>query len=145
MAMLALVISTLAPSCGGDGAPRIDIGKAECSYCRMNVMDEQFASAIVTKGGRVYPFDSPECMVQHVAEGSIAESEVKGWWVCDHAHPGTLINATTAHYLASSTLHSPMNGNVAAFASEADRDAAISTHPGDKLDWSGARTRLLSH
>lgn len=145
MAVLALLVSTLASSCGDSGPPQIDIGKAECSYCRMNVMDEQFASAIVTQAGRVYPFDSPECMVQHVADGNIAEAQVKGWWVCDHAHPGTLIEATTAQYLASPTLHSPMNGNVAAFAGEVDRDAAAADHPGEKLDWSAARALLTSH
>lgn len=132
-------------SCASDAIPVIDLGKAECSYCRMNVMDGQFASAIVTKAGRTYAFDSPECMVQHIADGTIAEAQVQGWWVCDHAHPGTLIDATTAHYLASPALHSPMNGNVAAFADVADRDVATKDHPGEKLDWGAARTRLTSH
>lgn len=141
---LMVVVMGLISSCGSSGPPVIDYGKVECAYCRMNVMDEQFASAVVTKQGRTYAFDSPECMVQHVAEGRIAETQVQGWWVCDHAHPGTVIDATRAHYLASPNLHSPMNGNVAAFAESADRDAAAATHPGEALNWSGARDKLTT-
>jgi len=70
---------------------------------------------------------------------------VKGWWVCDHAHPGTFIDATQAFYLHAATLHSPMNGNMAAFATAADRDAAAKDHPGETLDWSEARRLLSSH
>jgi len=140
MAGIALLFTV--SSCGTNGPPVIDLGKAECAFCRMNVMDPQFASAIVTKQGRTYTFDSPECMVQHVADGAIAEEQVAGWWVSDHAHPGTLIDATSAFYLHAPTLRSPMNGNVAAFSSEADRSTTAGTHPGDVLDWPAVRTLL---
>ncbi len=139
-----LMLAGLFSACGSAAPPTVDYGKAECAYCRMNVMDKQFAAAIVTIQGRTYPFDSPECMAQHVADGVIAEEQVRSWWVCDHAHPGTLIDATTAFYLASSALKSPMNGNVAAFISAQDRTAAAATHQGEELDWSGARSRLTS-
>jgi copper chaperone NosL len=144
-AATVLSIMALLAGCTGDGPPRIDIGQVECSYCRMNVMDDRFAAAIVTLQGRTYAFDSPECMVQHVADGRIAEAQVRSWWVCDHAHPGTLIDATKASYLHSSTLRSPMNGNVAAFVNATDRDAAAKEHTGEALDWAAARTALLSH
>ena len=143
--VLSLMLAALLASCGNvDGPPTIEFGKAECAFCRMNVVDEQFASALVTKGGRTYSFDSPECMVQHVADGTIAEDQVRSWWVCDHAHPGDLVDATGALYLRSTTLRSPMNGNVAAFSNSTDRGAAASQHPGDLLDWPAARSALTS-
>ena len=145
LALVGAVLVLGLSACGTSELPSIDYGKAECAYCRMNVMDEQFAAAIVTQQGRTYAFDSPECMVQHVAEGRIAEDQVRGWWVCDHARPGTLIDATTAQYLAASSLNSPMNGNVAAFASATERTKAAAAHPGEELDWPGARTRLTTH
>lgn len=145
LASVLLLVAGLSSACGTSELPSIDYGKAECAYCRMNVMDEKFAAAIVTQQGRTYAFDSPECMVQHVAEGRIAEDQVRGWWVCDHARPGTLIDATTAQYLAASSLNSPMNGNVAAFASATERTKAAAAHPGEELDWPGARTRLTTH
>jgi len=132
-------------SCTDPGAPTIAYGKAECSHCRMNVVDQQFASAIVTLQGRTYAFDSPECMVQYLAEGNIAEAQVKNYWVVDHAHPGVLIDATKAHYLRADAMRSPMNGNTAAFVSTSDRKAAMSAGDGELLDWSGARELLTSH
>jgi copper chaperone NosL len=84
-------------------------------------------------------------MVQEVASGSIAEAQVGSWWVCDHAHPGTFIDATKAFYLHASTLKSPMNGNTAAFATDADREQAMRTEQGDAMDWMQARARLTDH
>ncbi|MBP6311256.1 MAG: nitrous oxide reductase accessory protein NosL [Flavobacteriales bacterium] len=138
-AMTLLMISSCA---GPSGAPEIAIGQAECASCRMTVVDPQFASAIVTLKGRTYAFDSPECMVQHVQDGAIAEDQVKSWWVCDHAHPSIFVDATKAFYLASPDLHSPMNGNVAGFSTEADRAAADKTYHGTSLTWTEARKHL---
>jgi len=56
-----------------------------------------------------------------------------------------LIDATKAHYLSSPELRSPMNGNAAAFALEADRTAAAASFPGETLDWSAVRKRLATH
>ncbi len=141
---VAMVCAIFLSSCGSPGKPAIAFGKVECEYCRMNVMDPQFAAAIVTLKGRTYAFDSPECMVQHVADGRVAEDQVAAWWVCDHARSGELIDATSAFYLHAAELHSPMNGNVAAFANAADRTVAAETHQGEDLDWSGARARLTA-
>lgn len=139
---IGLLLILLGSSCGHTGTPQVEIGKVECSFCRMNVMDPQFASAIVTTGGRTYAFDSPECMVQHVARGAIAETQVRAWWVCDHAHRGTFIDATKAYYLHAATLRSPMNGNTAAFSTGADRAETMRRHPGDTLDWMRTKTLL---
>ncbi len=143
-AALVVACVAFASACRTGAPPNIDFGKVECSYCRMNVMDDRFAAAIVTVQGRTYAFDSPECMVQHVADGRIAEAQVRGWWVCDHAHAGTLIDATHASYLHAPTLRSPMNGNVAAFASAAERDAVAAEQDGERMDWTSARAMLLS-
>ena len=77
-------------SCG-QTAPQIDYGKAECAHCRMNVVDQRFAAALVTQAGRQYVFDGPECMVPFVAKGTVAEAQVASWYVCDHAHPGRFL------------------------------------------------------
>lgn len=141
----ATVFATLLHGCASEGPPNIAFGQVECSYCRMNVMDERFGAAIVTLQGRTYAFDSPECMVHQVADGRIAEAQVRGWWVCDHAHPGTFIDATQASYQQANTLRSPMNGNVAAFRTAAERDHAAREHVGASLDWAGARALLTTH
>lgn len=140
--VLSLLFIGLLTSCAPAGPPTIDLGKAECAHCRMNVADPHFASALITRHGRTYVYDSPECMVQQVAEGTIATDQVASWWVSDHAHPGTLIDARTAFYLHAPGLHSPMNGNTAAFADAASRKAAEGHDPGEELDWNSARALL---
>ncbi|MBZ0205061.1 MAG: nitrous oxide reductase accessory protein NosL [Flavobacteriales bacterium] len=137
--MKNLIISAgmlmLASSCSV-GQPEIKYGSDECAHCRMNVMDAKFGAALQTVKGRSYVFDAPECMVPFVShEGRLVEEEVKGWYVSDFAHPGTLIDAKTAFYLHAPTLKSPMRGNVAAFSSAADRKVAEEHFPGEELDW----------
>ncbi|HRD53951.1 MAG TPA: nitrous oxide reductase accessory protein NosL [Flavobacteriales bacterium] len=134
-----LLLSATLLSCGQQ-APTIDFGKAECAHCRMNVVDQKFGAVITTVKGRQYAFDDAACMVQFVAKGTVAEDQVAGWYVCDHAHPGKLIDATAAHYKLGSSFRSPMRGDVAAFATAAEREQAAD---GEPLDWPQARKRLL--
>ncbi|MBK9273690.1 MAG: nitrous oxide reductase accessory protein NosL [Flavobacteriales bacterium] len=135
--LLPLVLGACAPE-----APTIDLGRVECAHCRMNVVDARFAAALITKGGRQYTFDGPECMVPHVSGGAIAASQVKSWYVSDIVRPGRLIDATTAHYAHGDAFRSPMRGDVAAFATAAERDSAIAVSGGEAWDWSTAQQRL---
>ncbi len=133
--LLAACSAILAVGCSV-GQPEIKYGSDECAHCRMNVVDAKFGAALLTTKGRTYVFDAPECMVPFVGHnGRLVEQEVKGWYVSDFANPGTLIDATKAYYLQAPTLKSPMRGNVAAFATEAERSEAQKHFPGELLDW----------
>jgi copper chaperone NosL len=134
--ILLLFAGTLV-SCGQKSAT-IDFGQAECAHCRMNVVDRQFGAALTTVKGRQYVFDDIACMVHFVEKGTVAEDQVAGWYVCDHAKPGTLVDATQAFYLHGTAFRSPMRGDVAAFGDEAARDRAR-TQGSEPLDWNGAR------
>lgn len=141
--LISATLVLLASGCSV-GQPKINYGHDECAHCRMNVMDQKFAAAITTVKGRSYVFDGPECMVPFVVnDAKVPEGEVKNWYVADFAHPGALLDATTAFYLHSPELHSPMRGNTAAFSKETDRKAAEAQFPGDEMDWAGAK-KLLS-
>lgn len=127
----------------GQPEPSIDFGKAECAHCRMNVVDKQFGAALVTLKGRQYVFDDISCMVHYVENGTVAEGQVANWYVCDHAKPGALIDATTAHYLHGPAFRSPMRGDVAAFATEETRQRATVEGKTETLDWQGVRKLLV--
>jgi copper chaperone NosL len=129
-------------SCG-QSSPTIDFDHVECSYCRMNVVDRQFGAALTTLKGRQYAFDDVSCMAAHVAKGTIAEGQVAAWYVCDHAHPGVLIDATKAYYLKGEGFRSPMRGDAAAFATKAERDAAMNAKGGEPMDWEPLRKVLV--
>ncbi len=128
-------------SCG-QAQPSIDYDHAECSHCRMNVVDRQFGAALVTLKGRQYSFDDVSCMLAYVDGGSVADPQVAAWYVCDHAHPGVLIDATTAFYVQGDGFRSPMRGDAAAFVSIADRDVAMKVKEGEAMDWKQIRSHF---
>lgn len=135
-ALTAIALALFASGCSVGQPPQIKYGAEDCAHCRMTVVDAKFAAAISTVKGRNYIFDAPECMVPFVgAKGTVLDVEVARWYVADFARPGTLIDATKAFYLRAPGLRSPMRGNVAAFANEADRKEAKAHFPGDDLDW----------
>lgn len=136
---LSLAISLAACA---QSEPRIDYGKVECAHCRMNVVDQHYAAALVTKKGRQYVFDDLACMVQYVADGAIAEDQVAKWYICDHANPGMLCDATQAHYLSGPAFRSPMRGDMAAFCDPAVSEKAVADGV-RRLDWNAARTEIL--
>jgi copper chaperone NosL len=138
--LLPLLVVALV-SCG-QSQPSIDFGKAECAHCRMNVVDRQYGAALVTEKGRQYVFDDVSCMLQFVANGTVAESQVQEWYVCDHSEPGTLIDANAALYLHGPAFRSPMRGDMAAFSDEQARSAAAAQGDAWPMDWSAVRRSL---
>jgi copper chaperone NosL len=97
----------------------IHFGGVECAYCHMIVSDPRFAAELVTKKGRVYDFDSLECVASFYAQNMVAHEEVHSIWVSDFAHPGDLIPASSALYLKAPRLRGPMGVGLAAFAQPA--------------------------
>lgn len=133
--LITAVLAVAAAGCS-QGQPQINYGNDECAHCRMNVVDAKFGAALQTVKGRTYVFDAPECMVPFTgAKGHLVPQEVAAWYVSDFARPGTLIDATKAFYLHAPSLKSPMRGNVAAFATAADRKEALKHFPGEEIDW----------
>jgi len=141
MNSLILFISLTFLSCA-QKEPTIDFGKTECAHCRMNVVDRQYGAALETVKGRQYVFDDVSCMVQFVSKGTVAENQVKAWYVCDHAKPGTLIDATTALYLQGPSFRSPMRGDVAAFSDETARSTAAKQEGSARMEWTTVRQVL---
>ena len=139
--VLAILPMVLLAFC--DQAPvSIDFGKAECAHCRMNVVDRKFGAALVTSKGRRYVFDGVECLVPFVNDGQLDATDVAQWWVCDHAHPGRLLDATKASFAHGDSYRSPMRGDVAAFLTEDQcRKAQVGSEDGP-MDWTAVRTTL---
>ncbi len=96
------------------GPKEIMYGHENCTFCSMTIMDDKHAAQIVTKTGKVYVFDSIECMLRSLEfYGDKAEQLI----VMDFDSPGTYINAIEATYLIAPRLPSPMGANLSAFAS----------------------------
>ncbi|MEP7344926.1 MAG: nitrous oxide reductase accessory protein NosL, partial [Gemmatimonadaceae bacterium] len=89
-------------------------GTDACDFCRMTVSDVRFGAEVVARTGRVYTFDSIECVASWVGSSPLA-SDPKGIWVADYS-TGALIPADSALYVRGGTVRSPMGREIAAFA-----------------------------
>jgi copper chaperone NosL len=113
-----LMLAFTFTSCSDSGAQPITIHKDKCDHCQMTISNGRFSAEVITKKGRVYKFDDLFCMTNYVNENG--KYKFKAFYVDDYTKTSELINATTAFYVKSETLNSPMNGNVAAFLQEQD-------------------------
>ncbi len=118
-------------SCSGK-PQEIDYGRDLCTFCKMAITDPRYAAEIVTRKGRVYKFDSIECMIAATLDGTVDPAEVKAYWVKDW---GTQkwIPADKAYYLQSTKLRSPMGLNISAFGSRHALENAKQQYDGLEL------------
>ena len=111
---------------------KINFGQDACSYCSMGIADPSFAAEIVTSKGRVYKYDSIECMVRSY---KTMEQSVAIVLVMDYANPETFINAKDALFLESDETRSPMGANLSAFQRKDEIEKQNLT--GRNFDWEG--------
>ena len=131
-AVAVLLLPLLAMSCTAKQKP-IAYGEENCTYCQMTIVDKIHGAELVTKKGKVFPYDAVECMVNDLKERN--EDEVALLLVNHYHAPAELIDANEAIYLKSENLPSPMGGNLTAFADADAADAALAEYGGELLTW----------
>jgi copper chaperone NosL len=111
------------------GPEEFHFGEDLGAYCRMPIVDGRFAAQIVTQTGRVYKFDSIECMASYLAFQVTDETDVHSVWVSNAAKPGELLPATDAVFVRHPSIRSPMGGGWAAYADDAAARGALEVLP----------------
>ncbi len=133
--VLASLLSLGAQACGGCGPKPIHYGKDQCAHCKMTVSDARFGCQLVTTKGRAYHFDDVQCLVAFVKAGTVTREDVAGYYLPDYSNGNRLLPAEGLWLLKSESLKSPMRGDVAAFADEADLEKVRDVHGGETLRW----------
>lgn len=121
------------------GPKAIDYGQDGCHYCKMTIVDSQYAAQIVTKKGRAYKFDATECMIHFMDE--FDTSQVALYLSNNYSNPGELIAADKATFLISENVPSPMGAFLSAFKIEEDARGLREQKSGELYTWS----ELLNH
>lgn len=98
-------------------------------------MDQKFGTEIITKKGKVFRFDSDECMRDYYKADKAGQAGYAQIFVTDYDKPGTLIDAKTAFFLHGPKVKSPMGGNLAAFSSKLNAEKLKGTLGGEILSW----------
>lgn len=99
-------------ACSIEQSP-IDYGKDACNFCKMNIVDKQYASELVTQKGKAFKYDSIECMIREIKV--FDENEIALHLISDYSNPGILVDAIKSTYLISEKLPSPMGANLTGF------------------------------
>lgn len=102
----------------------------------MQITDARYAAELVTHTGKVYTFDSIECLVGYYQSLNPKDSAgVESMWVSDYAHPNMLIPASSAAFLRVSGPGSPMGRGMLAVAHAADLAAVRDRATTADLNW----------
>ncbi|HKK12666.1 MAG TPA: nitrous oxide reductase accessory protein NosL [Flavobacteriaceae bacterium] len=135
-----LILSLFVTLMGCDVSPQpIDYGKEACHFCKMTIVDKLHAAEIVTTKGKVYKFDSTECMIHFLED--FDTSTIKLYLSNNYSEPGTLIDATQAAFLISENIPSPMGANLSAFKTKTQAENFQKEKGGTLYSWE----ELLNH
>lgn len=121
----------------------IAFGTDVCSFCEMTIANERYGAALVTTRARTHKFDSIECMLESQAPGGkFADAAVHALYVVTYESRGALHDATTATYLVSKEMPSPMGANLTAFLTREDAAHVQQVKTGEILDWAGVQNYI---
>ena len=109
---ILLWLSIALSGCSYDPVP-INYGKDVCDNCRMQIEDRGCNAEIVSPKGKIYRFDSGECLLQFLPGQPFPADQARHLLMTDRSAPGNLIDARSAYYLISQQLPSPMGAGLA--------------------------------
>lgn len=112
-------------------------GEDMCAECKMTIADTKFGAELVTKKGKVYKFDDVRCIAVFLKDRKVELPDVHQTLFVNYENPQQFVNVSSAEFVLSSKLRSPMNGNAAAFASRQAAENKAAQLEGSKVtNWS---------
>ncbi len=116
----------------------INYGSDQCEYCRMMITEAEFGSQVLNKQGRSFKFDSVECMAAYDLTTDTPDN-IHSLWVPDFLNKDEWIEATSAVYLHSETLRSPMGLFLSAYRDQVSAQSMKDEYGGQIVDYDRVR------
>ena len=113
----------------------IKYGADKCAWCDRTIDDNHFGSTLVTQDGRVFKFNSIECLMAFHIQPTVPNESFQASWVCDFNNPGHLIRAGQASFVQTTNKQSPNGVGLFAFSSDNDAIGFSGTNGGRTLKW----------
>ena len=117
----------------------INYGEDNCVHCQMTIMDHRYGTEAVTDKGKVYKFDSIECLMEFLDEKKDSPDNFSLYLFTPYDQPGRLTDATTCSVLHSKNLPSPMGMYLTAFETEPAALKFRDNFGGRLYDWEGLK------
>lgn len=143
--VLAIFILGVCLTNCSDPAPKpIRIGNDACSYCKMAIADARYGAELVTDKGKVYKYDSVECLINAVfKDQTVSEKDAFLLLSADYANPGNLTDARNCSYLHSMELPSPMGMFLTGFERMEEAQKTEKLFDGNIIGWNEAKELVL--
>ncbi len=139
--LTALCIVVAFSSCSAQPEP-FKFGSDGCHVCKMTIMDARFGCEIITTKGKIFKFDDVICMARFLKEGKVAEKDIKQTVVIHFEKENDFLDITKAFFVQAKGIQSPMNSQVAAFATKAAAEKFNAGKNGAILSWNELLTKL---
>ena len=124
--------------CGSRGPAPFQWGEDACRFCKMALVEKGFAAQRINAKGKVYKFDSIECLLSDIQAHPIQTGEA--FYVSDRSRPeAPPMDAASVRYLQGGKLASPMGKALAAFASDDSLRAWQARIGGAAVTWERLR------
>lgn len=133
-ASVAALLGLFIAGCGARGPAPFQWGEDACHFCKMILIEKGFAAQRINAKGKVYKYDSIECLLSDLKAHPLQAGE--NLFVSDRSRPeAALIDAASAHYLQGGSLASPMGKALAAFAAPDSARTWQTRVGGDLAGW----------
>ena len=127
-------VAVFLAACNVEPVP-INYGSENCNYCEMTIVDPRFGSELVTTKGKVYTFDSIECLVDFLNKNMPESEQARYVLVTPYLRPQNLVKASELWYLHSKAYPSPMGKYLTAFETRDEIIAEQKEHGGTVYTW----------
>jgi copper chaperone NosL len=133
---IAIMISAVInlSSCNTAAEP-LKLGTDNCYFCKMTISDDRFGAEIVTTKGKVYKFDDAHCILSYLKTKDLPDAYIKAIYLTNFSGQHQLLNTQKIFLLKSELLHSPMNGNIAAFDNTDSLKLMQQKFSGELINW----------
>ena len=118
----------------------IEYGKDQCSFCKMNIVDQTHSAQLVTAKGKQFKFDAIECMVNYIDQNR--EEEIALLLVADYGNLGKMSEAEKATYLITPAIKSPMGANLSGFSVKSAAEELQQKNKGELYTWETLKQKL---
>lgn len=132
-----LLVGVMALTGCRHGPEAIAFGVDTCQHCKMTLLDRRFGGEIVSRHGKVFKFDSLDCLHSFARSHPGETSEDSQVFVLDGGGSGELLKADDAKFQERADLHAPMGKAI--LATKASANMAV----GQFLSWQDVQKRLL--
>lgn len=139
---MSIKISMLVPAflcfllaCSSGPRP-VQYGQDTCVHCEMTIIDSRYGTEIVTEKGKVYTFDSIECLVEFFQNNLPEGESAKSIFLTPFDKPGNLFDAENGQVLYCLAMPSPMGKYLTAFDNPEKADSIRVMNGGKLFKWS---------